>query len=54
MTHLDATQLTTIYLGLVWFELILICSLELRKTEENLKETTVIESENLTKILEMH
>ena len=47
MTHLDTTQLTTVHLGLVWFELIWICSLELGNNEENLKETTVIESEKL-------
>ena len=47
MKHLDTTQLTTVHLDLDWFELIWICSLELGNNEENLKETTVIESEKL-------
>ena len=54
MTHLDTTRLTTAHLGLVWFELIWICSLELGNNEGNLKEITVIESEKLTKILEKY
>ena len=47
MKHIDTTQLTTVHLDLDWFELIWICSLELGNNEENLKETTVIESEKL-------
>ena len=47
MKHFDTTQLTTVHLDLDWFELIWICSLELGNNEENLKETTVIESEKL-------
>ena len=54
MTHLDTTQLTTIHLGLVWFELVWIFSLELGNIEGNLKEITAIESEKLNKILEKH
>ena len=34
-------------MGLVWFGLIWICSLELGNNEGNLKEITVIESEKL-------
>ena len=47
MTHLDTTQLTTVHLGLVWFELIWICSLELGNNEGNFLKNRVIESEEL-------
>ena len=47
MTHLDTTQLTTVHLGLVWFELIWICSLELGNNEGNFLKNRVIESEGL-------